>query len=63
MEFKNAPAEINIEEGKRQQDYIMRLKELVAKYKLKNIEQPYYQKGFANDNESIISLGSGFGKY
>ena len=30
MEFKNAPAEINIEEGKRQQDYIMRLKELVA---------------------------------
>ncbi|MBQ6814351.1 MAG: HAMP domain-containing protein [Lachnospiraceae bacterium] len=41
----------------------MRLKELVAKFKLKNIEQPYYQKGFANDNESIISLGSGFGKY
>ena len=30
MEFKNAPAEINIEEGKRQQEYIMRLKELIA---------------------------------
>ena len=29
MEFKNAPVEANIEEGRRQQEYIQRLKELI----------------------------------
>ncbi len=30
MEFKNAPSEVNIEEGLRQQEYIFKLKQLIA---------------------------------
>ncbi|MBO4988483.1 MAG: tRNA (N6-isopentenyl adenosine(37)-C2)-methylthiotransferase MiaB [Lachnospiraceae bacterium] len=30
MEFKNAPSEVNIEEGLRQQEYIIKLKQLIA---------------------------------
>ncbi len=30
MEFKNAPSEVNIEEGLRQQEYILKLKQLIA---------------------------------
>ena len=30
MEFKNAPKTVNAEEGKRQQEYLNRLKELIA---------------------------------
>ncbi len=46
----------------------MRLRELISKFKLREYNQPYYQKssigkGNVNDNERIISLGSGFGKY
>ncbi len=46
----------------------MRLRELISKFKLKEYEQPYYQKnsmetGMSINNESIISLGGGFGKY
>ena len=46
----------------------MRLRELIAKFRLKGYNQPYFQKssvgmGIANENEKIISLGSGFGKY
>ena len=46
----------------------MRLRELIARFKLKDMDQPYYQnekkvtKKLVN-NESIISLGSDFGKY
>ena len=45
-----------------------RLRELIAKFKLQSYEQPYYRKESFMveekvDNESIISLGSGFGKY
>ena len=40
----------------------MRLRELIAKFKLRSAETTYYQNEIANDNESIISLG-GFGKY
>ena len=40
----------------------MRLRELIAKFKLKDAEQPYYQTKSMNANENIISLG-GFGKY
>lgn len=45
-----------------------RLRELIGKFKLQSYEQPYYQNGAAmncmtDDNEQIISLGSGFGKY
>ncbi len=46
----------------------MRLRELIARFKLKDMEQPYYQKNetVSNkriSNESIISLGNDFGKY
>lgn len=44
----------------------MRLRELISSFKLKNDEQPYYREEYedmVDDNESIISLGSGFGKY
>ncbi len=44
----------------------MRLRELISSFKLKNDEQPYYREEYQDmveDNESIISLGSGFGKY
>ena len=40
----------------------MRLRELIAKFKLRSEETTYYKKEIANNNESIISLG-GFGKY
>ena len=30
MEFKNAPKAVNVEEGKRQQEYLNQLKELIA---------------------------------
>ncbi len=45
-----------------------RLRELIAKFKLRNVEQPYYHTGMMNSrmarsNENIISLESGFGKY
>ena len=30
MEFKNAPKSVNEEEGKRQQEYLNQLKELIA---------------------------------
>ena len=45
-----------------------RLRELIAKFKLQSYNQPYYREDsfMMNekvDNESIISLGSGFGKY
>mgnify|MGYP003297260659 CR=1 FL=1 len=30
MEFKNAPSEVNIEEGLRQQEYIIKLKQKVT---------------------------------
>ena len=45
-----------------------RLRELIAKFKLQSYNQPYYREekfkmDFQNDNEKIISLGSGFGKY
>ena len=45
-----------------------RLRELIAKFKLQSYNQPYYREekfkmDFENDNEKIISLGSGFGKY
>ena len=45
-----------------------RLRELIARFKLQSYDQPYYQNtgmqaDMANDNEHIISLGSGFGKY
>ncbi len=45
-----------------------RLRELIANFKLQSYNQPYYRedsfmKEEKIDNESIISLGSGFGKY
>ena len=40
----------------------MRLRELIAKFKLRSAETTYYQSEVANNNESVISLG-GFGKY
>lgn len=45
-----------------------RLRELIAKFKLQSYDQPYYQNTgmkaeVVNDNEKIISLGNGFGKY
>ena len=40
----------------------MRLRELIAKFKLRAAETTYYQSGSVESNESIISLG-GFGKY
>ena len=45
-----------------------RLRELIGKFKLQAGDTPYYQNtavssGMVNDNEHIISLGSGFGKY
>lgn len=45
-----------------------RLRELIANFKLQSYNQPYYRedsfmKDEKIDNESIISLGSGFGKY
>ena len=45
-----------------------RLRELIAKFKLQSQSQPYYKtESFmvedTVDNEKIISLGSGFGKY
>ena len=40
----------------------MRLRELIAKFKLRAAETTYYQNEVTNNNESIISLG-GFGKY
>ena len=30
MEFKNAPKNVNVEEGKRQQEYLNQLKELIG---------------------------------
>ena len=41
----------------------IRLRELISKFKLREYSQPYYQKSVTNDNEKIISLGNGFGKY
>ncbi len=43
----------------------MRLRELIVKFKLRNTEQPYYQTNMmsVNNNENIISLEGGFGKY
>ncbi len=46
----------------------MRLRELINRFKLKDYEQTYYQtESFSKktkvSNESIISLGNGFGKY
>ena len=40
----------------------MRLRELIAKFKLREAETTYYQSEALESNESIISLG-GFGKY
>ena len=45
-----------------------RLRELIAKFKLQSYNQPYYrEESFMvdehTDNEKIISLGNGFGKY
>ena len=45
-----------------------RLRELISKFKLQSLNQPYYRESSFMveepvDNESIISLGSGFGKY
>ncbi|MEE0686847.1 MAG: HAMP domain-containing methyl-accepting chemotaxis protein, partial [Lachnospiraceae bacterium] len=40
----------------------MRLRELIAKFKLRAAETTYYQSEALESNESIISLG-GFGKY
>ena len=45
-----------------------RLRELIAKFKLQSYNQPYYRNDSFMvdehvDNEKIISLGSGFGKY
>ena len=45
-----------------------RLRELISKFKLQSYDQPYYrEESFKEDahidNEKIISLGSGFGKY
>lgn len=45
-----------------------RLRELIANFKLQSYNQPYYRedsfmKEEKIDNESIISLGNGFGKY
>ena len=40
----------------------MRLRELIAKFKLRAGEQTYYKNNGLNSNENIISLG-GFGKY
>jgi methyl-accepting chemotaxis protein len=45
-----------------------RLRELIANFKLQSYNQPYYREtSFLEeekmDNESIISLGRGFGKY
>ena len=40
----------------------MRLRELIAKFKLRASEVSYYKADFSESNESIISLGE-YGKY
>ena len=44
----------------------IRLRELISKFKLREYNQPYYKNnsfGMMDDNEKVISLGNGFGKY